>query len=205
MSSHWLVADNPLQQLAMYLAPETGNLTLAGFEPCAAPNITPGLSTATPGVATQFSFSSQVNGGTGPYTYAWDFNADNTTDSAEANPAHSYAAAGKYTAQLDITDANQCKSSARIDVIVPQANEAFAAAGQIPAGYVEPNSANAGWVNSAAFANEGAFSLRSEIINELEVAAIELTDNFEQGTLTFNYRVSSEQNFDFFKFTTFLF
>ena len=200
LSSHWAPSNEPLQQLAMYLAPETGALTLAGFEPCDAAAISLGLSTATPAVNTQFNFSSQVTGGSTPYTYAWDFNADNTSDSAEVNPAHIYATAGKYTAQLDITDANQCKSSARINIIVPDASELFVDAGQIPTGYIEPGTADAGWISSAATASEGAFSLRAEIINEDEVAAVQLTDSFLQGTLTFNYRVSSEAGFDFFKF-----
>jgi len=200
LSSHWAPSNEPLQQLAMYLAPETGALTLTGFEPCDAAAISLGLSTATPTVNTQFSFSSEVTGGSAPYTYAWDFNADNITDSAEESPAHVYATAGNYTAQLDISDANQCKSSARINIIIPNANEVFAGDGQAPSDYIKPASSDASWVSSATTASEGNFSLRSEIINENEVAAIQLSDTFQEGTLTFNYRVSSEANFDFFKF-----
>lgn len=42
------------------------------------------------------------SGGTGPYTYAWNFGDTNT--STAANPTHTYAAAGTYTTTLVVTD-----------------------------------------------------------------------------------------------------
>jgi PKD repeat protein/glucose/arabinose dehydrogenase len=38
-------------------------------------------------------------------THAWDFDGDGTVDSTEANPSHTYAQAGNYTATLRVTDA----------------------------------------------------------------------------------------------------
>lgn len=51
-------------------------------------------------------FSSQVSGGTGPYTYAWDFGAQGT--STLSNPAFTYPSPGQYVACVTITDATGC-------------------------------------------------------------------------------------------------
>ncbi|WP_308189679.1 PKD domain-containing protein [Nocardioides sp. cx-169] len=40
----------------------------------------------------------------GALTYAWDFDRDGTVDSTAANPAHTYSAAGDYSAVLTVTD-----------------------------------------------------------------------------------------------------
>jgi cytochrome c len=39
-----------------------------------------------------------------PLTYAWDFEGDGTTDSTEANPAHTYDRPGLYMAKLTVSD-----------------------------------------------------------------------------------------------------
>ena len=44
-----------------------------------------------------------TTGGSGSYTYAWEFG--DTETSTEANPTHSYAASGAYTVSLTVTDA----------------------------------------------------------------------------------------------------
>ena len=46
---------------------------------------------------------SDVEGGTPPLKYAWKF-GDDTPDSNEANPKHTYTKAGKYRADLSVTD-----------------------------------------------------------------------------------------------------
>lgn len=48
------------------------------------------------------TFTATPGGGVPPYTYSWTF-GDQGTSSAE-NPTHAYAVAGKYTAQLVVTD-----------------------------------------------------------------------------------------------------
>ena len=50
------------------------------------------------------SFSCTVTGGKSPYTYAWDFN-DNDT-STDATPSHIFADAGVYSVELVVTDDN---------------------------------------------------------------------------------------------------
>lgn len=56
---------------------------------------------------TSISFSAAVSGGTGPYSYLWDFGDGDT--STQANPSHSFSPAPgcgnqNYTVQLTITD-----------------------------------------------------------------------------------------------------
>jgi PKD repeat protein len=49
------------------------------------------------------AFTANIAGGSGSYTYAWNFGDSGT--STEANPTHSYAAPGSYTVALTVTDA----------------------------------------------------------------------------------------------------
>jgi len=42
-------------------------------------------------------FTNLSTGGTPTFTYAWDFNNDDVTDSTDENPTHSYSAEGTYT------------------------------------------------------------------------------------------------------------
>jgi len=46
---------------------------------------------------------SDVEGGTPPLKYTWKF-GDDTPDSNEANPKHTYPKPGKYRADLSVTD-----------------------------------------------------------------------------------------------------
>ena len=41
--------------------------------------------------------------GTGPFTYAWDFDNDGITDNTTQSPSYSYATAGTYTVNLTVT------------------------------------------------------------------------------------------------------
>lgn len=51
-------------------------------------------------------FLSQAIGGTGAYSYVWDFGDGNT--STVANPTHTYTQNGFYTVCVTVTDANGC-------------------------------------------------------------------------------------------------
>jgi PKD repeat protein len=66
------------------------------------------------------SFTSTVNGGTTPYTYAWTF-GDGATSSS-TNPDHTYTKAGTYTAKLIITDKNGQTASDTITITVNSAD-----------------------------------------------------------------------------------
>lgn len=60
-------------------------------------------------LGTAVQFSGNAGGGTGPYTYSWDFGDGNT--STQQNPGHTYNAPGNYRVCLTITDANGCSDT----------------------------------------------------------------------------------------------
>lgn len=47
-------------------------------------------------------FTSQIGGGTPPYTYSWNFGDSGT--STAANPSHTYSGSGAFTVSLQVTD-----------------------------------------------------------------------------------------------------
>jgi len=55
-------------------------------------------------LAVQFSSAGSVDPDGTALTYAWDFDGNGTTDSTDANPTHTYNAAGAYNATLRVTD-----------------------------------------------------------------------------------------------------
>ncbi len=65
------------------------------------------------------SFTSNPEGGSKPYSYLWNF-GDNTT-STEANPSHTYSAAGSYSVLLTVTDSDdiQVTSTSSITITAP--------------------------------------------------------------------------------------
>ncbi|NME70881.1 DUF2341 domain-containing protein [Flammeovirga aprica] len=61
-------------------------------------------------------FTNQSNTSSGKLTYLWDFGDTNTSTSL--NPTHNYAASGKYTVILEVTNSSGCKDSYQQEVIV---------------------------------------------------------------------------------------
>ena len=57
------------------------------------------------------TFGVTPSGGSGTYTYSWDFESDGAADSTAQNPAHTYSAAGSYTATVTVTDAGDAGNS----------------------------------------------------------------------------------------------
>jgi PKD repeat protein len=69
----------------------------------------------------QAQFNSQVSGGTGSYSYAWNF-GDGTT-STQANPSHTYASAGTYPVRLTVRDGTSevaVSKQVTVDVALPE-------------------------------------------------------------------------------------
>lgn len=62
------------------------------------------------------SFTSQVAGGTAPYTYAWTFGDGGS--SSVPDPSHVYAAAGTYSAVLVVADSTGSRRSASLNITV---------------------------------------------------------------------------------------
>jgi len=65
-----------------------------------------------PAAANQLiTFTSTVSGGSQPYTYAWDFDADGATDCTDAVCSQIFPTAYNGSVVLTVTDANGCSSS----------------------------------------------------------------------------------------------
>jgi PKD repeat protein len=62
-------------------------------------------------------FKADVEGGTAPLKYSWQF-GDGTPDSTEPNPKHTYAKAGKYRADLNVSDSADDSDSDYIEIEV---------------------------------------------------------------------------------------
>ena len=58
------------------------------------------------------------SGGTGPLTYAWDFDNDGDTDSTGKSPSYTFTAAGTYSVKLTVTNIAGTDNTTRIDYII---------------------------------------------------------------------------------------
>lgn len=65
------------------------------------------------------AFSSEAECSAGQPTYKWDF-GDSSPPSSEANPAHTYAKPGDYTASVTITGPGGTTASDEIDITVEE-------------------------------------------------------------------------------------
>jgi PKD repeat protein len=62
-------------------------------------------------------FKADIEGGTPPLKYTWSF-GDGTPDANEANPKHTYAKAGKFRADLNVSDSGGDSDSDYIEIEV---------------------------------------------------------------------------------------
>jgi len=62
-------------------------------------------------------FKADVEGGTPPLKYTWKF-GDDTPDATEPNPKHTYTKAGKYRADLSVSDASGDSDTDYIEIEV---------------------------------------------------------------------------------------
>lgn len=201
MASHWLGNSFKTNQLAAHLAPDLSTTTsLSGKTSCAAPVVTISSSTASPLAGEQFSLTSEVSGGSGNIRYEWDFDADGQPDSNLANPIHTFYQPGNYRIRLLVRDNNQCPGSDEYSLLVADSAERFIADGKLPEGFIKPTTAEGSWIADDSQASEGIFSLKSQIINGDNSSAIEISGVYQQGVISFDRRVSSEQDFDSFRF-----
>ncbi|MBL0141444.1 MAG: VCBS repeat-containing protein [Betaproteobacteria bacterium] len=77
--------------------------------------------------------------------------------------------------------------------------DAFPVNCAIPAGWIVPVTANAGWSVASDQKFEGSCSLKSGAIGNGQKAQVQFTGNFTAGNITFRRKVSSENGWDFFR------
>ncbi len=127
VSLQWEGGGTAASQLKAWLDPNnTSAVTLDGTDACTAPSATIASISPNPAeVGQTVSFSSNVSGGSGSgYTYAWDFDGDGSTDSAEANPSHTYTDAYSGNVSLNVTDSATCSRSTTAAIVVEHPNRA---------------------------------------------------------------------------------
>jgi len=73
----------------------------------------------TVGSSTTVNFNSTTSGGTPPYTYAWDFDNNGTTDSTLENPTFVYDNSMGYSAELTVTDDLGLSNSYLLPIVFP--------------------------------------------------------------------------------------
>jgi len=84
-------------------------------------------------------FAANVAGGNEPLTYAWDFDADGVSDSAQADPSRSFGA-GTHAVTVVVTDANGDEARDEVEIVVAADTQpavtatAEPASGQAPLG-----------------------------------------------------------------------
>ena len=73
--------------------------------------------------------------------------------------------------------------------------------GTIPADWTEPSGSDAAWTMTSATSSSGTYSIGSNDIIDNETAEIAVTVEVpKDSVITFDYRVSSEGGYDFFRF-----
>lgn len=107
-------------------------------------------------------------------------------------------AAADYRIRLSSVDTPSIEDFS--DANFSLASEIWPPGGSFPVGWVTSPGANAGWELTNSDANEGQYSLRNVDIGDSQEAAIEYTGNFQAGNVSFDVRVSSETNWDYFRF-----
>jgi len=200
-AKHWNGNGFGSNQLAPYLAPDTSAATtLGGVNNCSVPTVSISADTNTPSVSEQVNFTSQVSGGTAGYSYEWDFDSNGTVDSTATNPAHTFNSVSNNTVLLVVRDSIQCPGIARTMVFVADENETFLSDGLLPAGFSQTASTDGSWIVDDGQVSEGLFSLKSQVVNGGKTSSIELAGSYEAGNISFDRRVSSEVDYDYFKF-----
>jgi hypothetical protein len=111
-SVSWNTGTTAATRLRDWLDPgSTGAVFLDGIDQCSRPTVD---FTANPNpapVGEPVEFTSSVSGGTPPYEYAWDMDADGITDCTTADCTHVYAEPFSGSVVLTVTDSYPCPAS----------------------------------------------------------------------------------------------
>lgn len=204
-ATHWLGDGTNEGQLRVWLDPnDTGAITLDGQNACDAPIVNITTASATGNMGEPLSFSASVTGGTGPYTYSWDFNRDFIEETSEESPSYTYNYLYQGNIRLTATDATGCLGGDTSAIVISNSgDELFMAEGQIHAGWAQSTGSDASWIPNTVEVFDGATSLASQAVVDNQSSAIEVTQTFQGdgNFVAFAYKVSSERGFDKLNFS----
>ena len=85
---------------------------------CSQMNISINHTNSTKEIGIQQNFSSQVSGGTAPYTYKWDINADGETDGEQSSISATYAQKFTNNVSVSVIDAEGCTGGTNKAVVI---------------------------------------------------------------------------------------
>lgn len=121
MASHWEGGGTASTRLKDWLDPANGgtlNALDANVANCNRPSASIAINSSPTTINTNVGFSVAPTGGAGGYTYAWDFDGDNVTDSTEQNPSFTYTSRYSGIVTLNVTDSAACTTSLVSGMIV---------------------------------------------------------------------------------------
>lgn len=96
------------------------------------PIATVSASTLTPTVGASVDFAAVPSGGTGPFSYAWNFGDSQT--GVGATPTHTFSAAGTYAVTVTVTDAVGASAVTTLKETVASASSGTPSGGSLPGG-----------------------------------------------------------------------
>ncbi|PCI72156.1 MAG: hypothetical protein COB38_04490 [Gammaproteobacteria bacterium] len=206
LASHWEGNGVATGQAKVWLdSASTGVSSLDGRNACDAPTVNVTSSPATGSIGDSLNFVANAFGGTGPYSYSWDFNQNSQEDLAgsDINYVYDYLFTGNV--KVTVTDSLGCPSSDSVSIVIDNTgDELFPENGELPSDWEMTAGVDASWSITTSSVLEGAFSAKSDNVNDDQTASIEVTQDFTDPTLNFiafAYKVSSETGFDRFIFT----
>ncbi|MEM7083601.1 MAG: trypsin-like peptidase domain-containing protein [Pseudomonadota bacterium] len=117
LASHYDVGTTSATRLKAWLDPDDTGITLVdGVDACDPPTVSFSIN-PNPAQANELvTFTSTVSG-TGPFTYAWDFDGDDVVDSTLPSPTHTYTSAYVGNVTLEVTATQTCTASSSRSII----------------------------------------------------------------------------------------
>lgn len=183
----------------------TGAMTLDGRYGCEAPTVTISSSPASANIGDALNFTASATGGSGSYTFSWDFNQDGLSDETGDDVGFSYNYLFQGNVLVTATDSVGCPGTDSAAIVISNnGDELFPKNNALPTDWQMSSGANASWAIDSTTKTEGDSSIQSVVVLDNETAAIEVTqtfDNANENFISFAYKVSSEAGFDKFVFS----
>ena len=189
-------------QLKFWLAPDNSDLiSMNGSDTCAASNFSIQTSNSTPELNEQTVYSvNNVNSGA---TVEWDFNDDGIYEASGEETSYIHRFIYQGNIRVRVTESTGCSSTlTRFINVKNSGNETYPIGGRLSALWNQTRTSEQGWRLDTSRAFEGRYSLKSDRIQNGEIAGIEFIHNYSSANNNFiSFAVStSTQEGDKLKF-----